>query len=68
MTPPGSQGTQLLRVWDRCVVASSHVILGVSEHLGVGLPLGVVRVGTEPVPQFCSKREFYKGIEPEQHC
>lgn len=32
--------------------------LGVSEHLRVWLPLGVVRVDAEPAPQVCSKSRF----------
>ena len=35
-------------------VVASPVILGISECLGVGLPLGVVGVGAEPAPQVCS--------------
>lgn len=34
------------------------VILGISEHLGVGLSLGVVGVGAEPVSQVCSQSKF----------
>lgn len=39
-------------------MASSPLILGVLEHLGVGLPLGVVGVGAEPVPKVCSGHWF----------
>ena len=35
-------------------VVASLVILGVSEHLGVKLPLGVVRLAVEFVPKVCS--------------
>jgi hypothetical protein len=35
------------------VVASSPIILGVSEHLGVELPLGVVELGAELEPKVC---------------
>lgn len=34
------------------------VILGISEHLGVRLFLGVVGVGAEPVSQVCSWSNF----------
>jgi len=40
------------------IVASSPLILGVSEHLGVRLPLGVVGVGVEPAPKVCSGHRF----------
>ena len=36
------------------VVASSPVILGVLEHLGVKLPLVVVGLGAEPSPKVYS--------------
>ena len=36
------------------VVASSPVILGVLEHLGDELALGVVALGAEPTPKVCS--------------
>lgn len=36
-------------------VVDSPEILGVLEHLGVGLPLGVVGVGAEAAPQVCSR-------------
>jgi hypothetical protein len=41
------------------------VILGVLEHLGVDLPLGVVGLGTEPVPKVCSGHRllFFFGRE-----
>lgn len=32
---------------------ASLVILGLSEYLGVMLPLGIVGMGTEPAPKFC---------------
>jgi len=35
-------------------VVAFSVILGISEHLGVGLLLGVVGMGEESVPQVCS--------------
>lgn len=34
------------------------MILGVSEHLGVRISLGVVRMGAEPALQFCSGCRF----------
>lgn len=34
------------------------MILGVTQHLGVRLPLGAVRVDAEPVPQVCSRCRF----------
>jgi len=34
---------------------ASPVILDVLDHLGVGLPLGDVGAGTEPVPKVCSR-------------
>lgn len=34
------------------------VILGVLEHLGVGLPPGVVGLGAEPVLKVCSGHWF----------
>ena len=37
---------------------ASPVILGMSEHLGVKLPLGVVGVSAEPVPQNHSGHKF----------
>ena len=39
-------------------VVASLVILGVSEHLGVKLPLGVVGVVGEPVSMVCSRHWF----------
>ena len=36
------------------VVAFSPMILGMLEHLGVELPLGVVGLGVEQVPKVCS--------------
>lgn len=36
------------------VVASSTVILGLLEHLGVGHPLGIVGMSVEPAPKVCS--------------
>jgi hypothetical protein len=36
------------------VVASSPVILGMLEHLGADLSMGVVGLGVEPVPKVCS--------------
>ena len=38
------------------------MILGVSEHLGVRLPLGVVGVFLEPAPQVCSRCSFKSEI------
>jgi len=35
------------------VVASSPLIMGMLEHLGVGLPLGGVGMGAEPQPDKC---------------
>lgn len=40
------------------VLASSPLILGVLEHLGVGLPLGVLGMGAEPVVKVCSGHRF----------
>lgn len=34
------------------------VILGVPEHLGVGLPLSLIKVVAEPLPQICSAHWF----------
>ena len=34
------------------------MILGVSKPLGVELPVDVVGVGAEPVPQVCSSNRF----------
>jgi hypothetical protein len=34
------------------------VILSISEHLGVGVPLGLLKVGAEPAPQVCSRFRF----------
>jgi hypothetical protein len=34
------------------------VILGVLEHLGVELPLGVVGLGVEPAPKFFSRHRL----------
>ena len=39
-------------------VVASLVILGVSEHLGVKLPLGVVGLGEELVPKVCSVHQL----------
>ena len=39
-------------------VVASPVILSVLEHLGVELPLGVVGLGAEPEPKFCSGHRF----------
>ena len=40
------------------VVASSPVVLGMLEHLGVELLLGVVGLCTEPAPKVCSGHRF----------
>ena len=40
------------------VLASSPVILGVLEHLGVKLPLGLVELGAEPALKACSGYRF----------
>lgn len=37
---------------------SSPLILGVSEHLAVGLPLGVVGLGADPAPKVCEGQYF----------
>jgi hypothetical protein len=39
-------------------VVASPVILGISKHLEVGLPLDVVGIGAEPVPMVCSGHTF----------
>jgi len=39
-------------------VTSSSMNLGLLEHLGVGLPLGVVGMGVEPVPKVFSGHWF----------
>jgi hypothetical protein len=56
--PPAGQGflhSWMLRVpvtlGIEADVVASPMILGVTEHLGIELPLGVVRVGEEPAPQ-----------------
>ena len=48
---PGSCRSQLLPVLGTDVVSSSPLILGVLEHLGVELPLGVVGLAAEFVPK-----------------
>lgn len=60
--PPAWQGFLCLWILGHSVtpgvgvdVVVSHVILGVSEHLGFGLPLGVVGVGAESAPKVCSR-------------
>lgn len=57
-----------LRPWDPItsdvgidVVSFSILILGMSEHLGVRLPLGVVGIGVEPAPKVCSGHKFRSG-------
>jgi len=47
---PGSWGTQLFILG----VGADVVTWVISEHLGVGLPLGVVGMSAEPVLQVCS--------------
>ena len=48
-----------------CQSTRDPVILGVSEHLGVRLPLGVVGVGVDPEPQVCSGFRFKLEEGPE---
>ena len=50
---PGSRGT-CYPSFGTDVVATSPVILGMLEHLGVDLPLGIMGPGAEPVPKVCS--------------
>ena len=50
---PGFPGVPVtLGVWVD-ILASSPVILGMLEHLGVKLPLGVVGPGEKPAPKVC---------------
>lgn len=59
--PMSLPGQELLCPWipgvtsgiGAVVVASSLLILGMLEHLGIGLPLGVLGKDAEPVPKFC---------------
>ena len=51
----GSRWSQLSQCWDRCwiLLTSDSMILGMLEHLGMELPLGVVGLAVEFVPKVC---------------